>query len=64
LQQRFLVQSVDEHTEIPPGAQIVEADSVETLANAQKVKSAVAHFFQDRRASVSELRRMIQQLIQ
>jgi hypothetical protein len=62
--QRFLVQAVeDDFNEIPHGTQIIEADSIETLANAQRVKQAVVDFFSHRRASVGDLRRAIQSLI-
>lgn len=60
----FLVQALDSKpTNIPEGAQIVEADNIETLVQAQQVKQMLVQFIRHRQSSISELRRTIQQLI-
>ena len=53
-----------EPTEVPQGARVVEADSIETIERAQEIKTALKDYFGNRRASLGDLRRLIHRLIQ
>jgi len=60
----FLVTPLDaEPTQVPEGASIVAADSLETLQKAQEIKNQVSSYLQNRQASIGTLRRLLNQLI-
>ena len=61
----FLVIRLDAEPDVvPENAQIVRADCVETLQNAQAIKTQVEQFVQDRKVPIGTFKTILRQLIQ